>query len=343
MNTNNSMAQHPEQPSDRKKDHIELAFRSQTGILDLDDRFNYEPVLAKHPSENQIQAIAFGNKTLSYPIWVSSMTGGTAQAKKINENLALACREFGLGMGLGSCRKLIESPELLPDFDMREIIGNDLPLYINLGIAQIEQWFSQSKQDLIKKLIDTLRADGLIIHINPMQEFMQAEGDRFKYPPLDSIKKVLDAYSFPVIVKEVGQGMGPASLKALLQLPLQAIEFGAFGGTNFALLEMNRKEGSQNLLASLAQVGHSAEEMILFCNEIATANDIACKQVIVSGGVRDFLDGYYFISKSRIPALYGQASGFLKHAQGSYDELRYYMQQQIRGLNLAFSFLKIKD
>lgn len=336
------MANITDPASDRKKDHIELAFRSQTGIPEIDSRFNYEPVLAKHPSENEIQAIAFGNKTLSYPIWVSSMTGGTAQAKRINENLALACREFGLGMGLGSCRKLIEQPELLPDFDMREIIGNDLPLYINLGIAQIEQWFIQSKQDLIKKLIDTLRADGLIIHINPMQEFMQAEGDRFKYPPIDTIKKVLDVFSFPVIVKEVGQGMGPESLKALLQLPLQAIEFGAFGGTNFALLEMNRKEGGQNLLAGLSQVGHSADEMIQFCNRFFESQTIACKQVIVSGGVRDFLDGYYYISKSKIPALYGQASGFLKYAQGSYDELRYYVQQQIRGLNLAFSYLKIK-
>ncbi len=336
------MASFPENRSDRKKDHIELAFKSQTGIPDLDARFYYEPVLSKHPSENQIQAIAFGNKTLSYPIWVSSMTGGTAQAKKINENLALACREFGLGMGLGSCRKLIEHPELLPDFDMRELIGNDLPLYINLGIAQIEQWFMQSKQELIKKLVDMLRADGLIIHVNPLQEFMQAEGDRFKNPPIDTIKKVLDQFSFPVIVKEVGQGMGPESLKALLQLPLQAIEFGAFGGTNFALLELNRKEGSPSLLAGLAQIGHSAEEMMHYCNALAANEVIACKQLIVSGGVRDYLDGYYYISKSKIPALYGQASGFLKYAQGSYEDLRYYIQQQIRGLNLAFSFLKVK-
>ena len=79
-----------------------------------------------------------------------------------------------------------------------------------------------------------------------------------------------------------------------------------------------------------------------YCNALAANEVIACKQLIVSGGVRDYLDGYYYISKSKIPALYGQASGFLKYAQGSYEELRYYIQQQIRGLNLAFSFLKVK-
>jgi isopentenyl-diphosphate delta-isomerase len=338
------MSKNNDSQPDRKKDHIEMAIGSKTGAELNDARFYYEPVLSQHPSDQEIKAVSFGNKTLAYPIWVSSMTGGTALAQRINQNLARACREFGLGLGLGSCRKLIDHPEYFPDFDMRTLIGSELPFYANLGIAQIEQWLQNKQQENIKKIVQMLRADGLIIHINPLQEYLQPEGDRFKSRPIDSIKKVLDLFSFPVIVKEVGQGMGPSSLKALLELPLQAIEFGAFGGTNFSVLEMQRQNDSADqVLLPLTKVGHTAEEMVDFCNDIADTSKILCRQLIISGGVQDFLDGYYLIQKSKIPAIYGQASSFLKFAMDDYDSLRMFIQSQIRGLNLAYSFLKIKS
>ncbi|HEX5624616.1 MAG TPA: isopentenyl-diphosphate delta-isomerase [Saprospiraceae bacterium] len=338
------MAKNTKITADRKRDHIELAFDSQTLPNQIDARFYYEPALSAHPANEAIQATPFGTKTLSYPIWVSSMTGGTGKARTINHNLARACREFGLGFGLGSCRKLIDQPELLPDFDVRELIGEQLPFYANLGIAQIEQWLANGQQDQINKIVKTLRADGLIIHINPLQEYMQVEGDRFRSRPLDSIRKVLELFSFPVIVKEVGQGMGPESLKALLELPLQAIEFGAFGGTNFSILELQRQGTAMDKdLFPLTRVGHTAEEMVGYCNDIAATTRIFCKQLIISGGVSHFLDGYYLIRKSKIPAVYGQASSFLKYAMDDYEQLRGFIQTQIRGLNLAYSFLKIKS
>jgi isopentenyl-diphosphate delta-isomerase len=338
------MSKNSEPTSDRKKDHIELSLHAQTAAELNDSRFYYEPALSQHPADQEIKAVPFGNKTLSYPIWVSSMTGGTEKARTINENLARACREFGLGFGLGSCRKLIDHPEFLPDFDVRSLIGSELPLYANLGIAQVEQWLQTKQQDKIKKIVHLLKADGLIIHINPLQEFLQTEGDRFKAKPLDTIKKVLDEFSFPIIVKEVGQGMGPASLKALLELPLQALEFAAFGGTNFSVLELQRKSNeSDQMMTPLVAVGHTAEEMVQFCNEIADSSRILCRQLIISGGVKNFLDGFYFIQKSKIPAIYGQASSFLKYAMQDYDRLRTHIQSQIRGLNMAYAYLKIKS
>jgi isopentenyl-diphosphate Delta-isomerase len=329
--------------TDRKKDHIQMALGAQSAVNELDSRFYYEPVLSAHPLENEIKVIPFGTKTLSYPIWISSMTGGTQGAKTINQNLARACREFGLGLGLGSCRKIIDSPESLSDFDVREYIGNDLPLYANLGIAQVEQWLQNQQQDNIRKIIQLLRADGLIIHINPLQEYLQPEGDRFRQSPVETIKKVLDQFSFPIIVKEVGQGMGPQSIKALLELPLQAFEFAAFGGTNFSKLEMKRyNDSDEYALTSLSNLGHTADEMLNVCNELSNNPNLQCKQLIISGGIRDFLDGYYFIQKSKLPAIYGQASNMLQHAKSDYGSLRNYIQLQIRGLNMAYSFLQIK-
>jgi isopentenyl-diphosphate delta-isomerase len=330
--------------AERKRDHIELAFKSQVAQAALDPRFHYEPMLAAHPEEGSLKPLPFLGKTLRAPMWVSSMTGGTELARTINQNLARACREFGLGMGLGSCRSLLYSNDTLPDFDVRALIGEEQPLFANLGIAQLEELLARGEGQRLPILIDKLQADGLIIHVNPMQEWLQPEGDRFQRPPLETIQQVLELVSFPVIVKEVGQGFGPESMRALLKLPLAAIDFGANGGTNFALLELLRHQPEyQDSYQALALIGHSAEHMVQTCNalvdELGSARQ--CPQIIVSGGVRDFLDGYYYICRSKLPAVYGQASGFLKHARDEYEPLQAYVARQVRGLELAQAYLKI--
>ena len=329
--------------TDRKKDHIELAFRSQMKDALIDERFIYEPMLCSHPKEENT-SFTFLAKDLQTPIWVSSMTGGTELAGKINRNLARACAEFGMGMGLGSCRSLLDSDENFSDFDVRSILGDDLPLYANLGICQLEELIQTKKISKIIRLVGRLRADGLIIHVNPMQEFLQPEGDRISQSPIESIEYLLEVVDFPIIVKEVGQGMGPESLRALLHLPLQAIEFAAFGGTNFAKIELMRHPDSQiQCFEPLAQIGHSAHQMIDWVNEIvATDDQVKCKEIIISGGIQNFLDGYYLMEKSNLPAIYGQASALLKHAKESYEELKAYLESQRKGLQLSKSFLRIR-
>jgi isopentenyl-diphosphate delta-isomerase len=341
---NSTHSQDPTAES-RKKDHIELAFRSQVETGTLDERFAYEPMLTGHPDDRSWPAFSFLGKTMRYPIWVSSMTGGTEWARTINMNLAKACKEFGIGMGLGSCRSLLYGDEFLADFDVREAMGEEAPLFANLGIAQVEELLEQNKLGLIDEMVNKLRADGLIVHVNPMQEWMQPEGDRIRKAPIDTIKRLLDKLSFPIIVKEVGQGYGPESIRALLQLPLAAIDFAANGGTNFALLELLRSEPEEmEAYGKLALIGHSAPEMVKMTNEAAVelGPKLACRQVIISGGVKDFLDGYYLIGKSSLPAVYGQASAFLKHARGDYSELRTYIERQIKGLDLSRAFLKVR-
>ncbi len=329
---------------DRKKDHIDLAFASQTLTDQLDKRFMYEPLLSKHP-QGAIPESTFIGKTLKLPLWVSSMTGGTKMAGHINKNLARACREFGMGMGLGSCRIILDDDTYFPDFDVRDLIGDDLPLYANLGINQLEILQMENKQDKISKLVDKLRADGLIIHINPMQEWFQPEGDRLQRPPAESIAQLLEEVDFPVMAKEVGQGMGMESLRTLLKMPLAAIEFGAFGGTNFAKVELLRdKNQPKELFEPLSFIGHDAADMLNMINQIVheEKEEIRCKQLIASGGIKSFLDGYYLTSKSALPAIYGQASTFLKHARGDYEELRKFVQYQIKGLEMAYAFLRIR-
>lgn len=329
---------------ERKRDHIQLAFNSQVKPEELDSRFYYEPLQSPHPQLGSWPPFSFLGHTFKAPLWVSSMTGGTAMARTINQNLARACGEFGMGMGLGSCRSLLYSDDVLADFAVKPLM-NGQPLFANLGIAQLEQLIEHNELYRINRLLDKLDADGLIIHVNPLQEWLQPEGDRFQKAPIRTIEKTLAYLEVPVIVKEVGQGMGPDSLKALLQLPLAAIDFAAAGGTNFAKLELLRdSEAKQLIYGQLAKVGHSAAEMVGFVNQLRQELDkqVQCQAVIVSGGVQNFLDGYYLIKKLHLPAIYGQASGFLKHAQGEYEPLRTYIAAQIEGLELAQAFLKVR-
>ncbi len=337
------MSQDPTSSS-RKKDHIELAFDSVVKAAQGDQRFYYEPLLSGHPEESRLETLFLG-KTLGLPLWVSSMTGGTELAGVINKNLARACAEFGMGMGLGSCRNLLYSDTYFDDFNLRPIIGPDLPFFANLGVAQVEELLAKGEIDRLVDMVGKLAADGLIVHVNPLQEWLQPEGDRFQRSPIETIKALLETVRFPVIVKEVGQGMGPESIRQLLELPIAALDFGALGGTNFARLELHRaNKEARELFENVALIGHTAEEMVNFVNDILVAQKdrIQCGQVIISGGVRGFLDGWHLIKKVNMPAIYAQGSGFLAHARGDYEPLRAYVEGQARGLALAQAFLKVK-
>lgn len=343
----------------RKEDHIELAFRSQVDAMALDERFYYEPLLAAHPAAGSLPEVAFGNKCMKAPLWVSSMTGGTEKAYTINQNLAQACNEFGLGMGLGSCRSLLSGTERLKDFDIRPLTGDDVPLYANLGVAQIQELFAAGREQEMQQMCDLLRVDGLIVHVNPLQEAMQPEGDVFTEAPITTIKATLLALpSLPIIVKEVGQGMGPESLSQLLELPLLAIDTAANGGTNFSKLELLRSDDARReAFAPIVNVGHGADQMVGWVNDFLTKESaqgmepthedsglartqVQCKHLIISGGVRTFLDGYYLTEKSKLQAVYGQASAFLKYARSDYATLQRYVKAQVRGLELAKAYLR---
>lgn len=329
---------------ERKKDHIQLAFQSQVENAFIDHRFSYEPMLSAHPAE-KLPSFHFLGKEWKTPIWVSSMTGGTEKAYFINANLARACRQFGMGMGLGSCRVLLESDERIKDFDFRKIIGDDLPFYANIGIAQLETLVASRQTKKIDVLIDKLQADGIIIHVNPLQEWLQPEGDKIKNAPIYTIRQFLENTNQKVIVKEVGQGFGKESLRALMQMPLAAIEFAAHGGTNFSKIELLRSSTEKlNIYNAITQIGHSAEEMVLLVNELneELGSKMECSQFIISGGVKNFLDGHYLMGKLNDFSVYGQASTLLKYAEKSYEELEQYLYYQIEGLKLAKAFFKIK-
>ena len=334
-----------ETASSRKEDHISLAFASQQDKLLMDKRFYYEPMLSKHLEDAEILATKWAGYDLRLPLWVSSMTGGTEKAKKINFNLARACGKYGFGMGLGSCRSLLFSDEYFEDFNVKHLM-EDYPLYANLGVAQVEILAEKGDWERISNMVEKLRADGLIIHVNPLQEWLQPEGDRFKHSPIDTIKEAVQNLSMPIIVKEVGQGMGPASLDALMRLPLKAVEFAASGGTNFSTIELFRADKKRKeLLENATRVGHTAEEMVHLLNQLyeKNSNEYRVEDIIISGGVKDFLDSYYLRKLSTTNAVSGHASGFLKYALIDEESLDNYIETMSEGLLMSESFLRIRS
>nr|WP_320133132.1 hypothetical protein [uncultured Holophaga sp.] len=328
---------------DRKQDHITLSREARIEASELDPRFDYEPLLARPQRPRDLETPFLG-RVLQAPLWISSLTGGTPAARQINLNLARACRRFGLGMGLGSCRRLLTDRSAWGDFALRQALGEDRPLYANLGIAQVEELVTNARTHLIRELVETLEADGLIVHINPLQEWIQPEGDRLERPPLETLQRLLEQMPLKVIVKEVGQGFGPASLEALLGMPLEAIEFGAFGGTNFVQLELLRRSPEQRgTWEPLARVGHSAPDMVRTLNRLLERGvEPLCRQVIISGGVRNALDGHHLTSLCPLPSVFGMAAALLEPARQGPEALDDFLAGQLQLLRVARSCLRAK-
>ncbi len=328
----------------RKSDHIKLAALSVPASASPDTRFNYEPLLSAHShGDNEID---FLGKKIKHPLWISSMTGASKESGIINHHFAELSAEYGLGMGLGSCRSLLKSKKHLSDFNLRPIIGNDLPFYANLGIAQIEELLEKNNINVVHEMVlQLLNADGIIIHVNPAQEWLQPEGNLFKKAPIDTLSEFISKvdHKYKIIVKEVGQGIGPASIEELLKLEIDCLEFGAFGGTNFSSIELMRnKNGYSEFLYPITSFGHNALEMIEIINNYTLKNQTYCKKIIVSGGIKNFLDGYYYIKKSTLPALYGMANVLLQQALISKENLFKFIKAEIEGYKFSSQFLTLK-
>src|SRR5262249_28229483 len=144
-------------------------------------------------------------RRLAAPLLVSCMTGGTPEATVINRTLAAVAQARGLAMGLGSGRALLEAPGLLETFDVRPR-APDVLLLANLGAIQLNRGMTV---DDCRDLVGRLGADALALHLNPLQEALQPEGDACFAGLLDRIADVCAHLDVPVVVKEVGWGLAP--------------------------------------------------------------------------------------------------------------------------------------
>jgi len=320
----------------RKNDHIELTKASQKSSNK--SNLIYEPLLSSHQFKED--KISFLGKKLEAPLWISSMTGGGDKGKNLNQSYARACKKYGIGLGLGSLRIAIEDEKYKEDFNVRHFIGNDLPLWGNLGIAQVEEYLEDQSWDRVESLWSELDLDGAFIHINPLQEWVQDEGDRLKKSPLETLEKLKKKTKLPIMIKGVGQGIGPKSLKALADLDFTGIEFGAWGGTNFSVLEASRKKHSIDLWKDLGRLGQNKDQMM---DNIIELKDLFSKEthLIISGGVRSLLDGVELLKRSPFPSVIGMAWPYLKAAEEGQSTLEETISEQIKIIEFLENFTEL--
>jgi isopentenyl-diphosphate delta-isomerase len=226
---------------------------------------------------------SFLGRRLKLPLLISSMTGGTAEAQRINSHLAQGAQAAGMAMGLGSLRAALEEPGLLETFRVRHL-APDILLMANLGAVQLNTGLGP---DDCQRAVDLVEADALILHLNPLQEALQAEGDTDWRGLLRKIEAVCRQLALPVIAKEVGWGISASLARQLVDAGVSAIDVAGAGGTSWSQVEMHRArtERRRRLCAEFAVWGIPTAEAIA-----RVRADLPETPLIASGGVRGGMD-----------------------------------------------------
>jgi len=171
------------------------------------------------------------------------MTGGYKDAGRINRGLAEVCAEKGLAMGVGSQRQAIEDSTFHSTFSVVREIAPDIPVFGNIGAAEVARLQDASP---VLRLVELIRADGFAVHLNPLQELLQPEGDTNFRGVLRGIEMLVKRLPVPVIVKEIGAGISAAVARRLIDAGVRIIDVAGSGGTSWAGVEILRRNGVRN-------------------------------------------------------------------------------------------------
>lgn len=268
--------------SNRKDDHIQLALQDshQASTRGGFDRLLFEHIALPQLALSDIDTeCEFLGLPVAAPFLIGAMTGGCDNGEIINQHLAEAAEHSQIPMALGSQRAALEQGL---QQNVRRWAPNAIILG-NLGATQLQQ----SGLDLAERAIESVAANALIIHLNPLQELVQPNGDRDWNYVVEAIQTCANQLSVPVIVKEVGAGIGPSTARQLVDAGVQWIEIAGRGGTSWASIELARNSSSreQQIAAPFVNWGMDTADLLPLVRH-------ACAEVnmIGSGAVRDGVD-----------------------------------------------------
>ena len=296
----------------RKSDHIRINLEEDVNFRQLTTGLeNYHflhQVLPEIDLAKIDTSVSFLGKTLKAPLLISSMTGGTEQARQINYTLAEAAEMTGIAMGLGSQRAAIENPAVAPTFQVRSVAPTTV-LLANLGAVQLNYSYTI---DHCRRAVEMIEADALILHFNALQEAVQPEGDTNFSGLLAKVETVCKLLPVPVIAKEVGWGFAEDSVRRLIEAGVAAIDVAGAGGTSWSQVEMYRAKSEirRRVAATFVDWGIPTSEAILAARRASDSLPI-----IASGGLRNGLDMAKCIALGA--TVTGMAGPFLKAAVNS--------------------------
>ena len=267
----------------RKMAHIDACLtcpvefeRRTTGLERVELRYVALPELDLDAVDTRT---TFLGKELAAPLLVGAMTGGTRLSGRINENLAIAAQAVGVGLMLGSQRVMLEDDDAVPSFRVRRH-APDVLLLGNLGVAQLERHGAAG----VRTAIEAVEADGLALHTNPLQEAIQLGGDTDFRSVLERIAEAAAAVPYPLLLKEVGHGIGPEVAQAAVAAGVTAIDVAGAGGTSWARVEEFVRYGELRH-PDLADWGLPTADAVT-----AVRAALPAVPLVASGGIRSGLD-----------------------------------------------------
>jgi len=304
--------------SSRKKEHLDICCNEdivagRTGFDDIRLVHNALP-------ECNMDAVELGVRFLQHPlkapIFIAAMTGGHPDTRDVNATLATAAEEFGLAMGVGSQRAALENPELEDSFIVVRERAPHAFLCGNLGIIQLRD----KGAEWADKAVEMIDAQALCIHLNPLQEAIQPEGDHNAAGCLDALQELCSSCRYPVIVKETGCGVSRECARQLFAAGASAVDVGGLGGTSWAAVEQFRAENPMQQSLGLHFAGWGIPTAVSVV-EVARGGG----PVIATGGLNSGTD----IAKSIAlgASLGGMALSLLQPAMDGYQSLCDKIQQ----------------
>jgi isopentenyl-diphosphate Delta-isomerase len=270
----------------RKREHLELCLDTPSiqtpGGTGLDRYAFVHNALPETDIDEIDLGTSFLGKRLKAPILISSMTGGFDLARKINRNLAAAAQRLGIAMGVGSQRVALEMPDAADSFKVRDV-APDILLLANLGAVQLNYGYGI---DECRRAVAMIGADGLVLHLNVLQEAVQPEGNRNFKGLTRRIAEVCRALSAPVVAKEVGFGVSADAARRLAEAGVAAIDVAGRGGTSWYAVEAKRSaKRGKPAGAAFADWGIPTEEALV---QVRAA--LPDTELVASGGIRNGVD-----------------------------------------------------
>ncbi len=269
--------------ADRKNIHIDLA---KTEISRPSITHPLDLVTLPHNALPEMNfdeidtSCEFLNKRLSFPFMITGMTGGTERGDNLNLAFAEVANQSGVALGIGSQRSSIAHG--ISQNKIRKIAPN-IPLIGNIGGVQLAQ---ENGLELAKAAVDDLEADALAIHLNPLQELIQIEGERNWNGVLNAIEDAVKMLPCPVLVKEVGAGISLPVAQKLKNVGVRYIDIACVGGTNWARIEAERLPSKQrNVYEPFLDWGHLVTDLLP-----EMRRSLGNVTIIGSGGLRNGLD-----------------------------------------------------
>jgi len=284
--------------SKRKRQHIDISLTKDvsfcsktTGFERWDFQHNALPELNLSDIDT---SASFMGKKISFPFIISSMTGGYADAMKINKQLAEACVIKKVAMGVGSQRQALEDVQYLRSFSVVREVASDIPIFGNIGAAEVAKLQDASP---ILRLIELIRADGFAVHLNPVQELLQTEGDTNFYGVLAGIEMLVKALPVPLIVKEIGAGISADVAQRLVDSGVTIVDVAGAGGTSWAGIEILRGKDKKEKRKKKEVEFNSQEFWDWGIPTVEALRGVckvksksSCLEVISSGGVSNGID-----------------------------------------------------